>query len=176
MHAEDFVRALIGQHFGEAFGFVIDLRPAVGGEGEFADFECATFGLQLFFGLADAGQFGFGIDHVGDQVVIDLAGLANDLLDAGHGFVFGLVREHRAGGDITNHPDASGFGAVALVGEHAAFVRGEADVFQPQALCIRSASDGHQHVIGFNRLCGAACGGLDAELNAGGGRGGAGHF
>lgn len=64
MHAENLVGALIGQHFGEAFGFVIDLCPAVGGEGKLADLVGASFGLELLFGLADAGQFGLGVDHV----------------------------------------------------------------------------------------------------------------
>ncbi|MNV14802.1 hypothetical protein D3C71_1054990 [compost metagenome] len=149
MHAEDFVRAFIGQHFGEAFGLVVDLRPAVGGKGKLADLVRPAFSLELLFGLADAGQLRFGVDHTGDQVVIDLASLADHLLDAGHGFVLGLVGEHGAGGHVTNHPDPGGFGAMPLVGEHAALVRGEADVLQAQALCIRSAPDGHQYVIRF---------------------------
>ncbi|MNN11351.1 hypothetical protein D3C81_1243060 [compost metagenome] len=155
---------------------MVDLRPAVGGEGKLANLVGATFRLELLFGLADAGQFGFGVDHVGNQVVVDLASLADDLLDAGHGFVFSLVREHRPGRHVANHPHARRLGAVALVGEHAAFVRGEADVFQAKALCIRTATDGHQHVICLQQLGSTASSGLDAELDTGGGCLGAGHF
>ncbi|MNK78658.1 hypothetical protein D3C87_982990 [compost metagenome] len=155
---------------------MVDLRPAVGGEGELADLIGAALGLQLLLGFADAGQFRFGVDHVGNQLVVDLAGLADDLLDAGHGFILGLVREHRPGRHVANYPDTGGFGAMPLVGEHAAFIRGEANVLQPQALCIRSASDGYQHIIGLQHFGGATCGGFDAELHAGSRGGGAGHF
>ncbi|MNK95770.1 hypothetical protein D3C87_1160240 [compost metagenome] len=166
MHAEDFVGTFIGQDFGEALGLVIDLRPAVGGEGKLADLVGTAFGFQLLFGFANAGQFRPGVDHVGDQIVIDLPGLADDLLDTRHGFVFGLVCEHRPGCHVTDHPDAGGFGTMPLVGEHAALVRGETHVLQPQALCIRSASDGHQHIIGFEHFGSSTRGGFDAELHA----------
>ena len=96
VHAEDLVRAFVGEDFGEAFGLMVDLGPAVGGEREFTDFIGAPFSLELLLGLADAGQLGPGVDDVGNQVVIDLAGLADDLFHAGHRFVFGLVRKHRA--------------------------------------------------------------------------------
>ncbi|MNE39447.1 hypothetical protein D3C80_1334030 [compost metagenome] len=85
---------------------MVDLRPAVGGEGKLADLVGTSFGLELLFGLADTGQFRTGVDHPGDEVVVDLMGLAGDPLDAGHRFVFGLVREHRAGGDVTDNPDS----------------------------------------------------------------------
>ncbi|MNG12867.1 hypothetical protein D3C84_965040 [compost metagenome] len=128
---------------------MVDLRPAVGGEGEFTDLVRAALSLELLFGLADAGQLRPGVNDVGDQVVIDLACLADDLLDTGHGFIFGLVREHRPRRDIADDPHACRFSAMTLVGEHAAFIRGEANVLQPQPLGVRPAPDGDQHVIGF---------------------------
>jgi len=166
--------AFIREDFGETLGLMVDLRPAVGGEGKLADLIGTALGLELFFSLADAGQFRSGIDHVGDQVVIDLASLAMDLLDTRHRFIFSLVREHRPGGHVADHPDPGGFGAVLFVGEHAALVSAQADVLQSEALGIRTTTDSDQHVIGFKQLGRTASGRLDAELHAVGGRGGAG--
>ena len=148
VHTEDFVCAFVGEDFGKAFGFVIDLRPTVGGEREFADFVGTSFGLQLLFGLADAGQFRPGVDDVGNQVVIDLAGLADDLFDTGHRFVFSLVREHRPGRYVADYPDAIDFGAVLAVSEHAALVGAQADVLQAQAFGVWAPADRDQYVVG----------------------------
>ncbi|MNT33155.1 hypothetical protein D3C72_1690670 [compost metagenome] len=106
VYAEYLVGLGVGQDFGEAFGLMVDLGPAVGGERELADFVLAAFGLELLFGLANAGQFRAGVDHPGNQVVVDLMGFTGNPLDAGHCFIFGLVREHRARGHVTDHPHA----------------------------------------------------------------------
>ena len=166
MHAEHFIRAFIGEDFGKTLGLMVDLRPAVGGEREFTDLVGATLSLELLFSLADAGQFRLGVDDVGYQVVIDFACLAVDLLDAGHRFILSLVREHRPGRHVANHPDASRFGAMLFIGEHAALVGAQADVFQAQALGVRTSTNRHQYVIRFEQFRRAARRRLNAELHA----------
>ncbi|MNT28135.1 hypothetical protein D3C72_1637990 [compost metagenome] len=84
---------------------MVDLGPAVGGEGELADLVGTSFGLELLFSLAHSGHLRAGIDHARDEVVVDLVGLAGDAFYTGHCFVFGLVRQHRARSDVANHPD-----------------------------------------------------------------------
>ncbi|MCY1443479.1 hypothetical protein D9M71_598970 [compost metagenome] len=151
---------------------MVDLGPAVGGEGKLADLVGTSFGLELLFGLADAGQFRTGVDHPGDEVVVDLMGLAGDPLDAGHRFVFGLVREHRAGGDVTDNPDPWHRRAVVLIGEHAALVGFQADIFQAQALGIRTTADSDQHIVRLQAFTGTAGGRFQAQadtLRRGGG-------
>ena len=147
MHAENLVGALIGQHFDEAFGLVIDLRPAVGGKGKLADLVGASFGLQLLLGLAHGGNFRFGVDHPGNRLVIDLGSMPGDSLDTGDGFIFGLVRKHRPGGHVANNPDTRHATAVLLILQHAALVGGETHGFQPQAGGIGAAANGDQHIV-----------------------------
>ncbi len=53
-----------------------------------------------------------------------------------------------------------------VVGDHAALVGNDADALQAQALGERTAADGDQHVVGLDRLGGAAGDGLDRQLHA----------
>ncbi|MNQ93076.1 hypothetical protein D3C85_1085230 [compost metagenome] len=165
MHAQYFIRAFVRQDLHEAFGLVVDLGPAVGGEGELADPVGAALGLQLLLALAHGGDFRAGVDHVGDDVVIHLGGLAGNALDADDGLVLGLVRQHRAGGDVAYHPDPRRAALVAVVGEHAAWIGGQANGLQAQALGVGAATDGHQYVVGPEGFRQAAGGGFDGELH-----------
>ena len=65
---------------------------------------------------------------------------------------------------------------MLLVGEHAALVGAQPDVFQAQALGVWAAADGDQNVIGFQQFGAAARRRLDAELHAVCRSGGAGDF
>ncbi|KIR13072.1 hypothetical protein PFLU4_58270 [Pseudomonas fluorescens] len=55
-----------------------------------------------------------------------------------------------------------------LVGEHAALIRAQSDVLQPQSLRVRPTTDGDQHVIGVQGLCFAARRRFDLQLHAAG--------
>ncbi|MNN55061.1 hypothetical protein D3C81_1699160 [compost metagenome] len=145
---------------------MVDLGAAVGGEGELADLVGAAFGFELFFGLADGGQFRAGIDDAGDKVVVDLMGLAGNALDARYRFILGLVREHRARGDVADYPDAGHRTAVVIVAQHAALVGRQAHAFQVQALGVRATTDGYQHVVGLQGLCVATGGRLQGQADA----------
>ncbi|MNH00220.1 hypothetical protein D3C79_594070 [compost metagenome] len=155
---------------------MVDLGAAVGGEGELAYFISTPFGFELLFGLAHGGQLRAGVDHARDKVVVDLVGLAGDAFDAGHRFVFGFVRQHRAGGDVANHPDTRHGSAVVVVAEHAALVGFQAHAFQVQPFGIGAAANGDQYIVGLQRFCGATGGRLQGQVHAIGAGAGLGHL
>ncbi|MNZ88446.1 hypothetical protein D3C78_1073390 [compost metagenome] len=59
-----------------------------------------------------------------------------------------------------------------LIGEHAALVGFQANVFQAQTLGIRTTTDSDQHIVGLQAFTGTTCGRLQAQadtLRRGGG-------
>ena len=65
---------------------------------------------------------GIGVDDVGDDVVVHVAGLAGDDLGDGDAFVLGLVRQHRAGDHVADGVDAGDVGREMRVDDDAAAV------------------------------------------------------
>ena len=120
--------------------------------------------LRRFLGQADAGDLGHGVDHARDDIVVHDAGQAGDILGDRDALVLGLVREHRAGDDVADRPDAGDLGREVVIGlDLAALVGREADLVEAEAVGVRPAADRHQHAIGLDRLGVAARGGLDGQ-------------
>ena len=93
---------------------LVDLGAAVGGEREFADLVGDAGGLQLLLGLADRGDLRAGVDHVRDDVVVHVAGLAGEDFGDRDALVLGLVRQHRPGDHVADGVDAGHIGGVML--------------------------------------------------------------
>src|SRR5581483_1380365 len=128
---------------------VIDLGATVGSEGEFAGVVDDAGLLQLFFGFTDGGDFRIGVNHVGDHVVVYVAGLPGENFCHGDALVFRLVRQHRPGDDVADGEDAWDIRRVTLVDDNtAALVLLHADVFEAEPLRIGHAADGNQNDIG----------------------------
>src|SRR3546814_13886131 len=66
--------------------------------------------------VCSSDLLGPSVDDRRDDVMVHDAGLARDILCAGDAFVLGLVREHRAGNDVADRPDAVDRGAEIMVG------------------------------------------------------------
>src|SRR5690606_42004320 len=164
--AEDLVSLRVGEHLGEAFGLVVDLGPAVGAERELAGLVGPAGFLELLFGLADPGDFGSGVDHARHQGVVHVTRLAGDDLDAGDRVLFGLVGQHRPVDHVADRPDAGRRGAEVVGLDEAALVGLHAHALQSQALGERPPADGHQHVVGFQRLGFAAGHRFDGQRDA----------
>ena len=72
-------------------------------------------------------------------------------LGAGHGFVFGLVRQHRAFAAIADGPDARDIGLEMRVGDDAAaLVERDADLVEAQIVDEGAPPDGDQHDVGLD--------------------------
>ena len=80
-------------------------------------------------------------------------------------FVLGLVRQHRAGDDIADRPDAVDLGAEIVVGlDLAARVGLEADRGEVRALrCSGRRPIDDEHAVGVERFRCAAGGGLERQ-------------
>jgi hypothetical protein len=75
------------------------------------------------------------------------------------------VREHGAGGDVADDPDAvSGFARWPSCGDEAALVGFDADRFEAEVLREGTAADGDEDDVGVERSRAAAFGGLDRDL------------
>ena len=69
--------------------------------------------------LPTRGDLGEGVDHVGDHVVVHVAGLAGQDLGRRHALVLGLVRQHRAGDHVADGVDAGHVGLVVRIDDDA---------------------------------------------------------
>ena len=92
------------------------------------------------------------------------AGQPRDIFSAGDAFILGLVREHRAGNDIADRPDAVDGGAEIMIGlDLTALVRGQPRLVEREAVGVRTAADRNEDDIGFERFGVASRGGLERQ-------------
>ena len=78
-----------------------------------------------------------------------MAGLAGDPFGDGDAVLLGLVREHRAGDDIADGPDAGRGGAEVVVDLDALLVvELHAGLVEAEAVGERPAADGDEHLVG----------------------------
>ncbi len=136
-------------------------------------------GLEVLLGLADGGDLREGVDHVGDHVVVHVAGLAGEDLGHRHALVLGLVRQHRPGDHVADGVDAGHIGLEVRVDDDALpVVERHADGLEAEPLGVGHATDGDQHHVGLHHHAVGAAGRcrLDRDLVAGRGLGDARHL
>src|SRR5580704_11141910 len=78
VHAEHAVGLGVGQDFHKTFGGQVHLGAGIGSEGKFSDIVGDTGGFELFFSFADGGDLRIGVNHVRNDVVVHVAGLAGE--------------------------------------------------------------------------------------------------
>lgn len=89
------------------------------------------------------------VHNAGNGAVVNVAVSLTDVLNRRDTFFFGLVRQHGAEGDITDHTDMRDLGAIFLVDDNAAALIGlDADVFEAEAGCVGAAADGNEDDVG----------------------------
>ena len=82
-----------------------------------------------------------------------MPGLAGDILGDRDALVLGLVREHRAGDDVADRPDAGDLGAEFVVGlDLAALVGLEPGLVEREAVGVGLAADRDEDDVGFDGL------------------------
>ena len=148
LDAEELVGLGAGDDLDETRGAVGSDRAAVAGELELTDGDFDVLGLGFGFGEADAGDFGVGVDDARDDAVVHVALLAGEVLGDRDAFFFGLVREHRAGDDVTDGVDAGQVGLVVSVDDDAAaLVELEAGLLGAEAGRVGLAADGDEDLV-----------------------------
>src|SRR3546814_15532891 len=109
-----------------------------------SDWSSDVCSSDLLLGPADPGDFRLGVDHVGDGVVVDVAGQAGDQLGHRDAFLEALVRQHRAAHAVADRPHAVDAGVAVLVDlDHAALVELHAGPFGPPAAACGPAAGRH---------------------------------
>ena len=76
--------------------------------------------------------------------------VAGDDLGDDLGLVRRLVRQHRLAGHVADGVDAGHVGAQLAIGRHEAALDLHAQLLEPQALGVRAAADGDQHLVGLD--------------------------
>src|SRR3569623_1549090 len=138
----------IAQYLHEPRGVAHRMRAAVAHEGKYAGAEVAIGIAQLLGGLAHPGDLGPGINHPRYRFVIDVAGLAGDVLGDHHAFVGGLVRQHRPAHHVADGVDVGEIGAAVFVYHDVPTrVEREADAVGVEACGVGHAAGGHQHAV-----------------------------
>ena len=150
MAAQNAIRFLVGQELDEAFALEHRLGAGIAHEAELAHLVGAAFGLELFLGLADIGDFGGGVDHAGDHIVVHMARLAGEDFGHGHALILGLVGQHRAGNGIADGVETLDIGGKMGIGlDLAARQHRDPQRLQPQTGGVGFAARGQQHDVGL---------------------------
>ena len=98
--------------------------------------------------LSDAGDLGVGVDDAWDGIVVHVAVLPRNVLNSSDALLLGLVREHGPIDDVTDSVHIGLCGAEVAVNLNAAgAVTLDAKCLQTQAIRVRAATSGHQHLL-----------------------------
>lgn len=140
---EDFIGLSTSQNLYKSLSIVIGPRSAIGHEGETSFLELDSFCLQLFLGLAYIGNFGVGVNDTRNSIVVDMATLAEDVLNSRNSLFFGLVSEHLASGCVADAVDVGGFSlpCVRVDLDLTEFICLEASFFKLKATGVSVSSD-----------------------------------
>ena len=163
VHAEEFAVFGIEDHFDEAFLVAGGHRFSVGAERAFPDLDFAELFFGFAFSEADAGDFGDGVDGVGDGFVADLVVFAfQDVVGDDDAFVAGRVGELDAAGDIADGGDVVHMGLHGVINDFdAAAVKFDADFFEVHAVGVGFATHTEEDDVHLD-FFGLATGGDEA--------------
>ena len=78
MHAENFVRFLVGEDFDESVGVVVALGPTVGRQREFSDFVRGSGLLEVLLGFPHPSHFRMRVNHGRNAIVVNVNRAAGD--------------------------------------------------------------------------------------------------
>lgn len=162
--SENAVSLGISNELDDTLSVEVGLGAGVGAEGESANVVLDTGGLDLGLVLANPGNLGVGVHDAGDGGVVDVAVALLDVFDDSDGLLLGLVGQHGAEGNVTDHTDVGNLGAVLLVNDQtAAVILVDANVLEAQTLSVRATANGDQDDIGVQSLLLATLSGLNAQ-------------
>ena len=149
---QNFVRFSVSNKFYQPFDIFVGKGTAISTKRKLPNSHLNPFFFRLIFGNADAGQLRVGVNDAWDRVVIYVAGFSGNDLNAGNAFIFGLVREHRAGNDVANGVDSFDIRPKMLVDlDPFSLIKFDPNFFCAETLAERLAPNRHQHLVGFKR-------------------------
>jgi hypothetical protein len=152
VRAQNFVGFSVGNELYHPFDIFVGNGTAISTKRKLPNSHLHPFFFRLIFGNADAGQLRVGVNDAWDRVVIYVAGFSGNDLNAGNAFIFGLVREHRAGNDVANGVDSFDIRPKMLVDlDPFSLIKFDPNFFCAETLAKRLAPNRHQHLVGFKR-------------------------
>src|SRR5690606_29946699 len=146
--AQHFVGLGVCQNLHETRCITQGTRATVGHEREASRFVGDSGGFELLFVATYPGDFGRGIQHVGNYGVVDVTVLTGDGLGNGHALFLGLVSQHRTAYDVAHCPDVREVGtAVVINNNEPALVQLESNGFNAQTFGMRHPADRYDKVV-----------------------------
>ena len=148
---KQFISFLIGQYFDHSVGVRNSFGSGVGQEGEDAFIELdiyvtksGTFLFEFLFGVADAGNFGVGVDDTGDGEVVYVGDLSCYFLGCEYALFFSFVGQHGSPHDITDTQDSWDVGFEVIIDNDSSFlVKFDSSFVAVQVVSVGSSASGN---------------------------------
>src|SRR5882724_10299883 len=148
VYAEHAVRLRIGDDLDEPVPLFHRPHAAVGEERKLADLHLEVLFLALLFGETDGREFRPRVDDRRNRRVVDVSGLSGEQLDAGDPLFLRLVREHRAGDDVTDRVDTGDRSLEVLVNLYPTFrVELDARRLETEPGRVGTPADRDEHLV-----------------------------
>ena len=98
--------------------------------------------------MTNASNLRFGVDDVGNNLVIDMPRLASDPLNTGHTFFLCLVRKHGTGNYIANCINTVSRCLEMHVYRYTTFVVSfDTDDVESESICVRLTANRDEHLV-----------------------------
>ena len=157
----------VGNDLHKTVGILDRLGATIPHHREFADLDLAAR-AGVLLGQADTGNLGVRIDHRWNDIMVHHAGQPRNILRNRNTLILGLVRQHRAGNDIANRPDAAHARSEIMSRLYLATrVDRQTCLVEAKSVDVGPTADGDQHHIGLNGLRCTTCRWLDRDGRTG---------
>ena len=132
--AEDPVGLFVGEDLHHPVLLTEALGASIGPEHEAAARKRDPSILELGLGAPDHRQLGLGVDHVGDDLVVDMPRQTRQVFGDGDALLLRLVREHRAAHQIADRENPLDVGSEVVIDrDPAGFVESDAHILETGA-------------------------------------------
>lgn len=109
--------------------------------------------FQLLFSHADVGNLRVCVHDTWDAVVVNVPALAENVLNGGNAFLFGLMCQHLTFDGVSDSVDAWDLGLPVVVGvDNSSLVDGDPGLFELETSGEGVTSDRDQDDVGFKGL------------------------
>mmetsp|Transcript_3890 Transcript_3890/g.14102 ORF Transcript_3890/g.14102 Transcript_3890/m.14102 type:complete len:346 (-) Transcript_3890:1917-2954(-) len=165
VRAKNFIRRLFNDKLHHTLRVVIRTRARIRHEGKLTNHVFHTARLDFGFGLARPRDFGVGVNDGWNRVVIHVTDVTGEGVDARDAFLFRLVREHRAGDDVTDRVHARDVRGKVVVVDDDLTILGHLDAerFEAETFGERLATGGDEYDVRIHRRRLATCGRFEGQ-------------
>ncbi len=153
--AQDGVAFLVDEEFEHADFIAQELAAGDFFVASYAAFVGDFRGGEAFFGPADHGDFGDGVDAVGEEFIEGFAGLTEGVAGGDAALFHAGAGEGGEADDIADGVDAGGLSLIICINFYsAAVVGGDASSFKTESGNAALAADAIEEAVGFERFAG----------------------